>query len=85
MIGQLLRRIRDTRTAEEDYLVVITGDHTTPTIVGDHTNEPVPITAAFFSDISALFQDDSVLSSVPLEPLTINTAAHATETHDFSG
>ena len=27
----------------DDYVICITGDHTTPCIIGDHTFEPVPI------------------------------------------
>lgn len=28
---------------KEDCIICVTGDHSTPTCIGDHTNEPVPI------------------------------------------
>jgi 2,3-diphosphopglycerate-independent phosphoglycerate mutase len=27
----------------DDVIICVTGDHTTPTYIGDHTNEPVPV------------------------------------------
>ena len=40
MINTFLEAIKD---SEHEYIICITGDHTTPTLSGDHTYEPVPI------------------------------------------
>ncbi|KAI7893047.1 2,3-bisphosphoglycerate-independent phosphoglycerate mutase-domain-containing protein, partial [Mucor mucedo] len=40
MIGEILTALRKDTTTE--YAVVVTGDHTTPTLYGDHSCEPVP-------------------------------------------
>ena len=33
MIGQIIERLQD----ENEYIICLTGDHTTPCIIGDHT------------------------------------------------
>ena len=41
----------DARSDERNqYLICITGDHSTPIIVGDHTHEPVPIIVSLASN-----------------------------------
>lgn len=34
-------------------MICVTGDHTTPIIVGDHTHEPVPISMSLISNTYA--------------------------------
>ncbi|TMW68629.1 hypothetical protein Poli38472_006097 [Pythium oligandrum] len=41
MLGQLLRGI-ETRLPNHEVSVILTGDHTTPVLYGDHSFEPVP-------------------------------------------
>ena len=49
MIKTFIDEVKD--DAEHDYIIVITGDHTTPTQIGDHTFEPVPITMSALSNV----------------------------------
>ena len=49
MVGLLLSELR---TSGDDYLLCVTGDHTTPTLYGDHTYQPVPIALAFLSNLT---------------------------------
>lgn len=47
MVGQMLRLLWQ---AEGDtgarYTIIVTGDHSTPVLFGDHSNEPVPLAIA---------------------------------------
>ena len=36
--------------SEHEYIICVTGDHTTPTLSGDHTYEPVPILLSIASN-----------------------------------
>jgi 2,3-bisphosphoglycerate-independent phosphoglycerate mutase len=36
---------------ENEYLVCITGDHTTPVDIGDHTYQPVPLSLTLVSNL----------------------------------
>ena len=49
MIQTFIDEVKDDETNE--YIIVVTGDHTTPTQIGDHTYEPVPITMSYVSSI----------------------------------
>lgn len=40
MIGLVLQELN--QRLDESYTVVVTGDHTTPALYGDHSCEPVP-------------------------------------------
>lgn len=43
MVGQMLRRLWEAEAAGRGrYVVVVSGDHSTPVLFGDHSNEPVP-------------------------------------------
>ncbi len=47
MVGQVLRRLWEAEAAGRGrYLVVVAGDHSTPVVFGDHSNEPVPFAIA---------------------------------------
>lgn len=54
MVGQLLRRLAEGEAATStptaagsDFAVSVTGDHSTPVLFGDHSNEPVPFAIAY--------------------------------------
>ena len=42
----------------------MTGDHTTPTLVGDHTYEPVPIIMSFLSNIQGKRESNNLKDDV---------------------
>jgi len=44
MVRQILQLLCEQR--RYDVVLIVTGDHTTPTVFGDHTCEPVPIVFA---------------------------------------
>lgn len=47
MIAQIVRRLaEDERTNGTRYSIVVTGDHSTPVLFGDHSHEPVPFAIA---------------------------------------
>ena len=37
---------------QEEYIICLTGDHTTPIRLGDHTFEPVPFTTTTYSAVA---------------------------------
>ena len=43
--------IEEVKEDPHEYIIVVTGDHTTPTQIGDHTYEPVPIIMSYVSSI----------------------------------
>lgn len=59
MIGDFMQRVKH---EEEDCIVAITGDHSTPLYYGDHTFEPVPFVLtckkAFHGDAKFFMQDE---------------------------
>ena len=48
MVETFINAVKDDK--ENEYIIIITGDHTTPTQVGDHTYEPVPIMFTLLSN-----------------------------------
>lgn len=48
MIQTFIDQVKDD---SNEYIIVVTGDHTTPTQIGDHTYEPVPITMSYVSSM----------------------------------
>jgi 2,3-diphosphopglycerate-independent phosphoglycerate mutase len=48
MIENFINAVKDDE--QNQYIVIVTGDHTTPTQVGDHTYEPVPIMISLLSN-----------------------------------
>lgn len=50
------------------YSILVTGDHSTPVMFGDHSHEPVPVAIADVRDIVASLGPDRV-AEVPLGPL----------------
>lgn len=49
MVGLLFQSLQVSH--QRDYVVVVTGDHTTPTILGDHSYHPVPIAIASLNHV----------------------------------
>ena len=39
----MIKYLINSLPTSNDYVICVTGDHTTPCIIGDHTFEPVPI------------------------------------------
>ena len=48
MVRQLVARLSAAEKAEADvrFTIVVTGDHSTPAVFGDHSHEPVPFAIA---------------------------------------
>ena len=49
MINTFIEGVKNCNDGTE-FIIVVTGDHTTPTQVGDHTFEPVPILMSLVSN-----------------------------------
>jgi len=49
MIQKFIDTVKD--DAEQEYIICVTGDHTTPTQDGDHTYEPVPICMSYLNNV----------------------------------
>ena len=47
MIKTFIDQVKD---FNNDYIICVTGDHTTPTFFGDHSFEPVPILICLLSN-----------------------------------
>lgn len=55
MVGQIIKRLWISRTLhDQGPVLVVTSDHSTPVCFGDHSNEPVPVSAAFLEKIVTL-------------------------------
>jgi len=48
------------------YVIVLTGDHSTPVLFGDHSHEPVPFAIARVCDAGMAFGGDEAVRSIPL-------------------
>ncbi|GIL98398.1 hypothetical protein Vretimale_3768 [Volvox reticuliferus] len=72
MVAQMLRRLWEAEAAGQGrYVMVLTGDHSTPVMFGDHSNEPVPFAiASVRSAVEALGGPDYI-RSVPLGPIPL--------------
>jgi 2,3-bisphosphoglycerate-independent phosphoglycerate mutase len=47
MIETFIQNVKD---FDNDFIICVTGDHTTPTYFGDHSYEPVPILICLLSN-----------------------------------
>ena len=71
MLGQLLRLLwEQQRAGKSRFIVCVTGDHTTPVRIGDHSHEPVPFVVARLDNIANAFGEDNLLAT-SLEPLQL--------------
>jgi len=52
MIKTLIENLKQRKAPEEEFIICLTGDHTTPVRLGDHTFEPVPFTATTYSAVA---------------------------------
>lgn len=50
------------------YSILVTGDHSTPVMFGDHSHEPVPLAIADVADVAEALGPDRV-GAIPLGPL----------------
>ncbi|KAG2498895.1 hypothetical protein HYH03_003086 [Edaphochlamys debaryana] len=72
MVGQMLRRLSDAEAAGAGrYVVVVCGDHSTPVVFGDHSNEPVPFAIAHVAHAVEALGGPSVLSKLDLGPIPL--------------
>jgi hypothetical protein len=70
LLRQLLARLWAHEAAGGSrYVVCVTGDHSTPVLYGDHSNEPVPLAAAHLADAVAALGGPDVAKATPLGPI----------------
>ena len=73
MIGRLVELLSSASSASSSspYVLVVTADHSTPVLYGDHANEPVPLLMAAISPsaVSAVDNDDEQPQSMLSELL----------------
>lgn len=63
------------RNPETRYSILVTGDHSTPVMFGDHSHEPVPLAIADVADVAAALGPAAV-AAIPLGCL------HSMSQHD---
>ena len=51
------------------YALCVTGDHSTPVLYGDHSNEPVPVAVAHLADLVAAMGGPAAVAATPLGPI----------------
>ena len=70
LLRQLLARLWAHEAAGgARYVVCVTGDHSTPVLYGDHSNEPVPLAAAHLADAVTALGGADVANATPLGPI----------------
>jgi 2,3-bisphosphoglycerate-independent phosphoglycerate mutase len=70
LLRQLLARLWAHEAAGgAHYVVCVTGDHSTPVLYGDHSNEPVPVAAAHLADAVVAMGGADVAQATPLGPI----------------
>ena len=69
MVLQLVKRLwrQQREQGGTEYVLCLTGDHSTPAGFGDHSHEPVPFAVAHLADMAAALGGEAVLNSVSLE------------------
>ena len=95
MVGQLVRMLWEQQAVGKSrFIICITGDHSTPVHVGDHSHEPVPFTVARLEDIVMAIGEEVVrsisldeippvdagITSIPLSPCGSGKSAHTAPT-----
>lgn len=64
MIARIIDGVRrQVATEDREVTIVITGDHTTPVLYGDHTFEPVPFAIARVSQAAQCLSSSSSTAS----------------------
>ncbi|GLC37821.1 hypothetical protein PLESTB_001480100 [Pleodorina starrii] len=72
LVGQMLRRLWAAEAAGcGRYLLVLAGDHSTPVMFGDHSNEPVPFAIAGVRHAVEALGGPAYIESVPLGPIPL--------------
>jgi len=52
MVKELLLSLQKHKDEDDEIIIALTGDHTTPICIGDHTFEPVPFGVSTYSALS---------------------------------
>ncbi|GMH33625.1 hypothetical protein BSKO_01459 [Bryopsis sp. KO-2023] len=69
MIGQMIKRLwRVQKDTGQQFVLVCTGDHSTPVIFGDHSHEPVPFVISRLADVVAILGEAHV-DGISLDPI----------------
>eukprot|EP00798_Chlamydomonas_sp_ICE-L_P006636 gene6636-3293_t len=76
MVAQIIRRLWEAESSSgsdcpKHYTIAVTGDHSTPVMFGDHSNEPVPFAVAHVRHVVQSLGGDSVIRNIPLEPIPL--------------
>ena len=72
LLRQLLARLwahQEASGGETRYVVAVCGDHSTPVLYGDHSNEPVPLALAHLADAVAALGGADVARQTALGPI----------------
>lgn len=79
MLLRLLGLLREAeRRGEARYVVVVTADHSTPVVFGDHSHEPVPFAVARVADaVGALGEEAAAAAARETAPITPGAPAGA--------
>eukprot|EP00742_Colponemidia_sp_Colp-10_P007098 GILJ01007621.1.p1 GENE.GILJ01007621.1~~GILJ01007621.1.p1 ORF type:complete len:464 (+),score=62.91 GILJ01007621.1:43-1392(+) len=63
MVGSILKGLAEAEaTGSDKYIAVVTGDHSTPVIYGDHSHEPVPFAIARVSEAYRFLSESGAVS-----------------------
>mmetsp|Transcript_32653 Transcript_32653/g.82862 ORF Transcript_32653/g.82862 Transcript_32653/m.82862 type:complete len:503 (-) Transcript_32653:247-1755(-) len=74
MVGQMVRRLWEDEEASGGavrYTIVVTGDHSTPIVFGDHSHEPVPFAIAHVRHVVSAVGGEAVVKGVKLGPIPL--------------
>lgn len=72
MIRQIVRLLwEDEQQGETRYSIVVTGDHSTPVVFGDHSHEPVPFAIAHIRDVVEAAGGSEEICGTPLGPIPL--------------
>ncbi|EGR27567.1 hypothetical protein IMG5_194300 [Ichthyophthirius multifiliis] len=58
-LNDFLQNAQSNNLAQQEYIICLTGDHTTPVQVGDHSFEPVPVAISSSSSTINLLKKDN--------------------------
>ncbi|KAJ9529593.1 hypothetical protein QJQ45_013881, partial [Haematococcus lacustris] len=74
MLGQMVRRLWQCEVAAggtQRFALLVTGDHSTPVLFGDHSHEPVPLAIAHLAHVVEALGGSDYVEALPLEPIPL--------------